>query len=110
MAAVIERFDSLECRSGPGPCGRTYVAILKLIGDPASYTVELVVSETVRATHPAGALSEREWEAIVRVKLDRLASGTRRDWIPGLALRAAIDYRELEDLLAEAKLERPIGG
>ena len=105
MTAFIERFESFECKSGPGPYGRTYLATLKLIGDSGSYPVELVVSETLPATQPAGALSERDWDAVVRVKLDRLASATRGDWIPGVTLRAAIAYGELEELLAEAKLE-----
>jgi hypothetical protein len=110
MTGVIERFESFECKSGPGPYGRTYLAILKLKGDPASYPVEVVVSETVRGSRPGGALSEGDWDAVVRVKLDRLASATRGDWIPGVTLRAAIDYRELEDLLAEAKIEGLIEG
>jgi hypothetical protein len=108
MTRVVEKFESFECKGGPGSRGLTYRATLKLIGDPASYPAEVVVSETVRATHPGGALSEKEWYAIVRVKLEGLASSTRADWAPGVTVRAGIDYRELEYLIAEAKRKRLI--
>jgi hypothetical protein len=100
MTSVIERVVRIECKAGPGPSGRTYLATLKLIGDTASHPAEVVVSETVAVR----SLSDEEWAAIARVKLEKLASLIKGDRAPGV-IRVAIDYREVDDLLIEAKAQ-----
>jgi hypothetical protein len=60
----------------------------------------VVVSETVAVR----SLSDEEWAAIARVKLEKLASLIKGDRAPGV-IRVAIDYREVDDLLIEAKAQ-----
>jgi hypothetical protein len=62
--------------------------------------VELVVSETVAVR----SLTDEEWGAIARVKLEKLASLIKGGRAPEV-IRVAIDYREVDDLLVQAKAQ-----
>jgi hypothetical protein len=92
--------------------GRIYCVQIKVNGEEKPFNVEVAISNTVRSTQPHGVereLCEQDWEEIAKMKMKKeVRTGCLDGWSRILALPLEIDWREVDDLVADAIREGKI--
>ena len=104
----VERFDEVTWTSEPGQDGRTYSVVFKVDGERESFRAAMPLSGTVLSTASDDLgrnATDEDWEAAVRMKIRDLVSiGLLDSWPASQTmLLPEVDYRELDNLFANAK-------
>jgi hypothetical protein len=102
---IVERFDEVTWTSQPGQFGRTYSVVFKADGERESFSAAIPLSLSTGSDALGRNATDEDWEAAVRMKImDLVSNGLLDSWPPSQTmLLAEIDYRELDNLFANAK-------